>query len=186
MPDPLPCSIWKDIILDKYIDFEKLYAGMDRGYDHDDEPRDFRGGYSIVKKDHYCANKPIQSESEWIRVARAWRQGVELLYPHRKSEFATYMEIIEELFRAAPCTPLVAIGVDVEARDRYAKHPYRMDDRNSLHPAILAQMFRATSSASANLGKHQDSSLSAPNKRPHTVCCNWNLGFCNDSECPYQ
>ena len=188
MPDPLPRSIWKDMILDKYIDFEKLYAGMARGYDHDDEPRDFGGGYLIVKKDHYHAKKPVQSESEWIRVACAWRQGVEFLYPHRKSELTTYMEIIEELFRAAPCTPSVAIGV--EAQDRYAKHPYRMDDRNSLHPAILAQMFWATSSASAstsaNPGKHQDSSPSAPNKRPRTVCRNWNLGFCNDGECPYQ
>jgi hypothetical protein len=185
MSDPLPRSIWKDIIQDKYVDFEKLYAGMGRGYDHDDEPKDFGGGYSIVKKDHFRAKKPVQTESEWTRIARAWKQGVELLYPHRKSELATYMEIIEELFRAAPKTPSVAICVDVEARDRYSKHPYRMDDRNQLHSSILAQMFKA-SPAPANTGKRRDSSPSAPNKKPRTVCRNWNLGFCNDGECPYQ
>jgi len=116
-------SIWWDIILDKYVDFEKLFAGMERSYDHDDEPWDFGGGFSIVKRDHLRARKPVQTESEWARVARTWRQGIELLYPHRKSELGTYMEIIEELFRAAPQTPVVAICVDVEARDRYAKHP---------------------------------------------------------------
>jgi hypothetical protein len=52
MPDPIPWSIWRDILLDKYVDFKKLYAGMDRGYDHDDEPKDFMSGYSIVKKDY--------------------------------------------------------------------------------------------------------------------------------------
>lgn len=98
MPDPLPRSIWKDIILDKYVEFEKLFAGMDRGYDHDDEPKDFGGGYAIVKRDHFRARRPVQSESEWTRVARSWKHGVELLYPHRKAELDTYLEIIEELF----------------------------------------------------------------------------------------
>jgi hypothetical protein len=186
MSDPLPRSIWKDIIQDKYVDFEKLHAGMGRGYDHDDVPKDFGGGYSIVKKDHFRAKKPVQTESEWTRIARAWKQGVELLYPHRKSELATYMEIIEELFRAAPKAPSVAICVDVEARDRYAKHPYRMDDRNQLHSSILAQMFKA-SAPPTNTGKRgRDSSPSPPNKKPRTVCRNWNLGFCNDDECPFQ
>jgi hypothetical protein len=186
MPDPLPRSIWKDIILDRYVDFEKLYAGMDRGYDHDDEPKDFGGGYSIIKKDHFRAKKPVQTEADWTRVARSWKQGVELLYPHRKSELATYMEIVEELFRAAPRTPSVAISVDVEARDRYAKHPYRLDNRSRLHTSILTQMFRAPSSASPNPGKRRGSSPPPSNKKPYSVCRNWNLGFCNDGECPYQ
>jgi hypothetical protein len=186
MPDPLPRSIWKDIILDKYVDFEKLYAGMDRGYDHDDEPKDFGGGYSIVKKDHFRARKPVQTESEWTRIAQSWKQGVELLYPHRKSELVTYMEIIEELFRAAPRTPSVAICVDVEALDRYAKHPYRMDDHNQLHSSILAQMFRASPTTPLNTGKRRGSPPLSSNKKSRTVCRNWNLGFCNDDECPYQ
>ena len=88
---------------------------MDRGHDHDDEPKDFGGGYLIVKKDHYRARKPVQTKSEWTRITRSWKQGVELLYPHWKSELATYMEIIEELFHAAPRTPSVAICINVKA-----------------------------------------------------------------------
>jgi hypothetical protein len=185
IPDPLPRSIWKEIVLDKYVDFEKLHAGMDRGYDHDDEPKDFGGGYSIVKKDHYRSKKPVQSESDWLRVARSWKQGVELLFPHRKSELTTYMEIIDELFRAAPRSPSVAIGVDVEVRDKYAKRPYRMDDRNQIQTSILTQMFRAAPSSSG-LGKRRGSSPPVPGKKPYTICRNWNLGYCNDDECPYQ
>jgi hypothetical protein len=187
MPDPLPRSVWKDIVLDKYVDFEKLYAGMERGYDHDDEPKDFAGGYSIVKKDHFRSKKPVQTESEWGRVARAWKQAVELLYPHRKSELTTYMEFVDELFRAAPQTPSIAICVDVDARDRYAKHPYRMDDRNQLHPSVLAQMLRAPSLAT--LGKRSappGPSSMLPNKKPYAICRNWNFGTCNADECPYQ
>ena len=69
MPDPLPRSIWKDIILDRYVDFEKLFASMDRGYDHDDEPKDFGSGYSSIKKEHFHAKKPVQTEADWTRVA---------------------------------------------------------------------------------------------------------------------
>ena len=186
MPDPLPRSIWKDIILDKYVDFEKLHASMDCGYDHDDVPKDFGGGYSIVRKDHFRAKKPVQTESEWARVARAWRHGVELLFPHRKNELTVYMEIIEELFRAAPQSPSIAICIDVEARDNYAKHPYRMDDRNRLHSSILAQMFRAPTSQPTSGGKRRGSPVSLTSKKPRTICRNWNFGYCNDDECPYQ
>jgi hypothetical protein len=184
MPDPIPRSIWRDIILDKFVDFERLYAGMDRGYDHDDEPKDFASGYSIIKKDHFRAKKSVSTEAEWTRVARTWKRAVDLLYPHREAELETYMGIIEELFRAAPRSPSVAILVDFEARDRYAKHPYRMDDRNQLHPSILTQMFKAAPSSS--LGKRPTFSSPSVNKKPGSVCRNWNLGFCNDSECPYQ
>ena len=180
MPDPLPRSIWKDIILDKYFDFEKLHASMDRGYDHDDVPKDFGGGYSIVRKDHFHAKKPVQTESEWVRVAQTWRHGVELLFPHRKNELTVYMKIIEELFRAAPQSPSIAICIDVEARDNYAKHPYRMDDRNQLHSSILAQMFRAPTSQPTSGGKRRGSPVSSTGKKPRLICRNWNLGYCND------
>jgi hypothetical protein len=185
MPDPVPRSIWRDVILDKFVDFEKLYAGMDRGYDHDDEPKDFSSSpYSIVKKDHFRAKKSVSTEAEWTRVARTWKRAVELLYPHRKTELESYMGIIKELFRATPHLPSVAILVDAEARDRYAKHPFWMDDQNQLNPSILTQMFKAAPSQS--LGKRPASSSPAIIKKPGSICHNWNLSFCNNSECPYQ
>jgi hypothetical protein len=73
MPDPVPRSIWHDVILDKFVDLEKLYAGMDPGYDHDDEPKDFVSGYSIVKKDHFWTKRSVSTEAEWTRIARTWK-----------------------------------------------------------------------------------------------------------------
>jgi hypothetical protein len=184
MPDPLPRSIWRHIVLDEYVDFEKLYAGMGRGYDQDDEPKDFPGGYAIVKKEHFKAKRPVVSEADWNRIARAWKTGVELLYPHRKTELDRYILFVEELFRAAPKLPSVAISFDAEARDKYARCAYRMDDRNELNLPILTQMFRA--SASSNLGKRPNTNSASftSNKRSVAVCRNWNLGYCSDAECP--
>lgn len=42
--DPLPRTIWRKILIDHFVDFEKLFASMDKGYDHHDDPKDFRLG----------------------------------------------------------------------------------------------------------------------------------------------
>ena len=83
---PLPRSIWKYIIEDRYVDFEKLFAAMDPGYDPNDVPKDFRAGYALIKKEHASAKHPVRTESEWIRIYAAWKDGVTFLYPHRDSE----------------------------------------------------------------------------------------------------
>jgi hypothetical protein len=46
--DPLPRTFWRKILLDSFVDFEKLFASMDKGYDHHDDPKDFGGGYALV------------------------------------------------------------------------------------------------------------------------------------------
>jgi hypothetical protein len=48
--DPLPQTFWRKILLDAYVDFEKLFASMDKGYDHHDDPKDFGVGYALVKR----------------------------------------------------------------------------------------------------------------------------------------
>ncbi|KAG6874890.1 hypothetical protein C0993_011762, partial [Termitomyces sp. T159_Od127] len=67
---------WKLVIMDHYVDFEKLYATLDKAYDHNDEPKDFMGGFSLVKKDHAVARHPISSESDWSRTFDAWMAAV--------------------------------------------------------------------------------------------------------------
>jgi hypothetical protein len=118
--DPILRTIWRNIIQDQFVNFEKLYASMDRGYSHQDDAKDFAGGYALVRKDQYSAKKPIKHEAEWIRVFTAWKSGVVLLFPHRQQELQSYCEMVIDLFRAAPFEPSVAIQFDVEAQDRYA------------------------------------------------------------------
>ncbi|KAG6874693.1 hypothetical protein C0993_012609, partial [Termitomyces sp. T159_Od127] len=80
--DPISWSIWKLIILDHYVNFEKLYAMLDKGYDHHDKPKEFAGGFSLIRKDHTMACRSILMESDWTQAFDAWMVAVLAFYPH--------------------------------------------------------------------------------------------------------
>jgi hypothetical protein len=80
--EPLPHSIWKKIVLEEFVDFTKLFASMDKGYNHHDELEDFAAGFAIIKKNHLSAKHDVVSEVDWIRVFDAWKDGVLLIFPH--------------------------------------------------------------------------------------------------------
>jgi len=44
LADPIPCSIWCLVIQDHFVNFKKLFASMDKGYDNNNKPHDFGGG----------------------------------------------------------------------------------------------------------------------------------------------
>src|ERR1700722_2095149 len=180
--EPLPRAIWKDIILDRTVAFDKLHASLDYGYDWNDEPKDFGGGFALVTKNQYISKKPIRFESEWTRVFDAWKAAVEMLYPHRSNELADYREFVVELFRAVPSEPSVAINFDADARDRYGKGAYRMDDRNKLNVPLFSQMFSGGRSA-RSYGKRASATGYPPGKRALEICENWNLGRCFETPC---
>lgn len=95
---PIPRSIWRLIIMDQYVDFEKLFASIDAGYSHLDEPKDFHAGYALVKKDQATARKPLFTEGDWMRVFGAWEAAVTALYIHRMKELAAYRHFVVDLF----------------------------------------------------------------------------------------
>ena len=182
LADPIPQSIWRSIVQDHYVDFEKLFASMDKGYDHNDEPRDFGGGYTLVKKEQATAKCSLRSESDWARVFGAWSSAVVLVYRHCSSELQAYHRMVTDLFRAVPHDSSSAIAFDLEACDRYAKSPFRMDNWSQLNVPLLARMFQGTSSS---LKKHSNPvpSSSSPSKHSLVPCRNWNMGIC-DTPCP--
>ena len=182
LADPIPRSIWCLVIQDHFVDFKKLFASMDKGYDHNDEPRDFGGGYALVKKEQASAKRPLRSESEWARVFGAWSSAVGLVYHHRSSELQGYQRMVTDLFRTVLHDPLIAIGFDVEARDRYAKSPFRLDDRTQLNVPLLAHMFQGSSPSSKKRSNPMASS-SSPSKCSSVPCRNWNMGIC-EAPCP--
>ncbi|KAF5369108.1 hypothetical protein D9615_010430 [Tricholomella constricta] len=186
VPDPIPRPVWRTMAQDGYVDFEKLYASMERGYDHGDEQSSLPGGFALVRKDHISARRPIRSEAEWTRVFDTWAAGVGMLYIHRAQELGTYRKIVIDLFRLS-ANPVVAIQFDLDARDRYAKLPFRLDDRVELQTPLFAQIFRGSASSSAS-GKRKASSSSGGGgagtpspKRRDVACQNWNLGLCEET-----
>lgn len=181
---PLPRSMWKTLLQDQYADFEKLFASMEPGYDQNDDPKDFGDGYALIKKDQVTAKKPLRTEADWIRVFSAWKTGVLLLFPHRQDELDGYERMVINIFRVSPHNPLGGIQFDSETRQRYAKSPFRMDDKDESHLSILSQLYRASSQVENNKHKRAvDAVGSSRQKRATTICNNWNLGFCEDP-CP--
>ena len=181
LTDPIPHSIWRSIIQDHFVNFEKLFASMDQGYDHNDEPRDFGRGYALVKKEQASAKRSLQSESDWAQVFGAWSSAVILVYCHCSSELQAYHRMVTDLFRAVPHDPSIAIAFDLEARDRYVKSPFCMDDRSQLNVPLLAHMFQSTS-LSVKKRSNPTPLSSSPSKCSLVPCRNWNMGLC-DSPC---
>lgn len=178
---PLPRSIWKDILFDKFVNFEKLHAAMELGYDHDDEPKQFIGDLAIVRKDHSSSKKPVRSESDWQRVFDAWSAGVSLLYPHRTEELSNYRKIIREYFRHLK-DDAVSIRIDLELRDSYDKERFRLDDRARHQVSVLGQAYRGARGQKRSPPASFSSSPSVA-KKPSTVCRNWNLNICHGDTC---
>ena len=48
--EPIANSIWKLVILDKYVDFEKLYATLDPGYNPNDEAKEINEKFTLLEK----------------------------------------------------------------------------------------------------------------------------------------
>lgn len=179
LDDPIPRSIWRDIIQDRFVNFEKLFASMDRGYDHHDEPRSFHGEFALVRKDQFVLKKPLLTEAQWIRVFSSWSKGVVLVYAHREQELEAYKRFVMDLFRAIPQNPAMAIAFDVEARDRYSKTPYLMDDRLQLNSPLIAVQFHSSPSA-ASSKRLIGPPAATTTKRSKIICENWNADRCSD------
>lgn len=181
LDEPIPRSIWKEIILDRFVSFEKLFAAMEPGYDHQDDLKDFHGGFALVKKDQVLAKKPVASEGDWSRVFTAWSVGVSMAFPHREGELKDYKRMVVEIFRAVSHSASAGIKFDLDVRMRYAKEPFRMDQRDQLQIALFSQMFSPVSSPS----KRSFPGQLTPNvsKRSEVCCINWNYNNCEEP-CP--
>lgn len=173
--DPLPRPIWKAIIQDHAVDFEKLLASLGNDFDLYDDPKAFVGNdFAIVRKDQILRT-PVLTETDWLRCFRAWSRAVLLIYPHRTDELAAYGRIVDEMFRT--CTsPTVAIHFDKLVRQAYGKRPFRMDNRDRLH------IFSNVALHSGLVAKPRSAPSSAIPRRSQ-VCLNWNNGRCSDP-CP--
>ncbi|KAG6808556.1 hypothetical protein H0H92_003738 [Tricholoma furcatifolium] len=148
LQEPILRSLWKHIILDRYVNFEHLHAILDFGYNFEDEAKDFNADFAIVKKDSLTKRKAVSSESEWIRLFEAWKAAVLVFYVHQDDELSSYKDYISKIFRACP-NPSTAISLDRQARESYARQPYCMDDLQQLSFLMLSQLFAGSSSSSS-------------------------------------
>ncbi|KAJ3764831.1 hypothetical protein FB446DRAFT_656076, partial [Lentinula raphanica] len=178
--EPLPRTIWRLIIKDEYVSFEKLLAGIDPAYDHQDEGRDFGGGYTLVKTDHLSAKKPVVSESDWNRAFDAWKNGVLQAYPHCADELSNYGQGISNLFRNFAHDPSIPIRADHEVRERYHKSPFRLDDGNRVQAAVMALVHRTSVGSRSKCPLDSSFSGRSSKRSSGAICLNWNGARCDD------
>lgn len=188
LEEPLPRSLWKDIIFDRFIRLDKLHATLQPGFDHRDEPKHLTADLSIVKKDVITARKAVTTHSEWSVCFRALRDATILVYPHRSIELTSYEKIINRAFRDFPNSPQVAIKLDEAAREKYSRLPFRMDDDSVIAVLAVSQMLRSSSVGSSNSAKRKEPPFSSEPHPPRkklapvnsVVCLNWNQNRCPD------
>jgi len=138
--DPLPHTVWHKILMDHFVNFEKLFASMDKGYDHHNNPRDFGAGYALVKKDQAFTKHPLHTEVDWTHIFATWSARVPFLFPHQNEELRGYQSIVMNLFQVASSNPAVAISFDIHVCDKYLKKSFHLDDQDQLNFPLLTQM----------------------------------------------
>ena len=184
--EPIANSIWKLIILDKYVDFEKLYATLDPDYNPNDEANDLNDKFTLLEKNSIGSKRSVLTEAEWMRLFDIWAGATLHFYPHRKAELTSYRELIVNMFRAT-VSPYPAIRYDRDSRERYSRQPYRLDSSKDVLPLpLLSQLLSFSQNSSPSGGKRRSAdSQEGRRKRSETICQNWNLGACEGDACHY-
>ncbi|KAJ8085819.1 hypothetical protein PM082_004637 [Marasmius tenuissimus] len=181
LTDPVPHSVWKDILLDRYVNFDKLNHALQPRYNHSDEPKLELGDLVISDKSRIAARKPIGNVSDWNRVFGAWAEAVSAVYPHRRAELRAYHYLMSTFFRNHSSNPLVGIRLDDRIRESYSRCPFKLDDRDKFTEHTIAQL-----SASSDISKRKEAPsgfASLPKRPAGPVCLNWNGNRCKD-HCP--
>ncbi|KAL0057522.1 hypothetical protein AAF712_015833 [Marasmius tenuissimus] len=179
--DPVPHSIWKEVILDRYVNFDKLNHTLQPGYNQSDEPKLELGDLVISDKSRISSKKPVTTVSDWGRVFGAGAEAVTIIYPHRKTELRAYHFLMSTFFRNHPGNPLVGIHLDDRIRESYLRCPFRLNDRAKFSEHTIAQH-----SASLDVSKRKEAPTgvaSLPKRPSGPVCLNWNGNRCKDP-CP--
>jgi hypothetical protein len=187
MREPVANSIWRLVILDKYVDFEKLYATLEPGYNPNDEAKDLNDKFTLVEKKSVSSKRSVFTEAEWMRLYDIWVDAVLHFYPHRRAEFVSYRELIINMFRAT-VSPYPAIKYDRDSRERYSRQPCRLDSSKDVLPfPLLSQLLSHASppSSSSRGSKRKSVDDEGPKKRSETVCRNWNKGSCEGDTCRF-
>ena len=176
LEEPISRAMWKDILADKYISFEKLLGELEYGFEHEDNAKELYGEIVIVKREGTSRKKVIRTEAEWLRVMGVWSSAVKLVFPHRESELTGYKKLILDIFRSCPNDPLTAISVDQMVRERYSQAPFHLDHRDQMQVPLMRFLH---SPPSPSKRQQSSGSGSRPNKRAEVICENWNLNRCS-------
>ena len=186
--EPVANSIWKLVILDKYVNFEKLYATLDPDYNPNDEAKELNDKFTLLEKNSISSKRSVATEAEWMQLFDIWASATLHFYPHRRAELTSYRELVTNMFRATP-SAYPAIKYDRDTRERYSRQPFRLDSSKDILPiALLSQLLPFNQGSSSSLSgskRRSNDSQEGRRKRSETICQNWNLGACEGDSCRF-
>lgn len=188
MQEPIANSIWRLVILDKYVDFEKLYITLNPGYNPNDEAKELSDKFSLLEKNSISSKCPVLTEAEWMRLFDVWVDAILHFYPHHRDELLSYQDLIINMFQAT-LSPLPAIKFDRDSQERYSHQHCCLESSKDVLPfpllsQLLSQSLESSSSSPSSGSKRKAaSSHDGPRKCSETICHNWNLGTCEGNTC---
>jgi hypothetical protein len=116
---PLSRAYWKEILLDRYIDFEKLFAALrPDSAQYEDEAA--LGEFVLVKKELASARRAIHNQNEWTKIFDAWASAVSMAFKHRAEEIENYRTFVMVSFEDHPLNLYIAISFDTLTGQKYA------------------------------------------------------------------
>ncbi|KAE9407648.1 hypothetical protein BT96DRAFT_800015, partial [Gymnopus androsaceus JB14] len=179
-PDPLPLSLLKLVVKDRYVDFDKVYGGFTGPTALQDDTKDFGTEFTLVHKDQVVRSIAITTEAQWIRCFEAWLEPLLVVYPHRKEELAIYRSNIMEYFRSGD--PSIAIRIDKDARSKAANSPFDLSSQDNFRTLLLKELLHVSSKKRSVPAPTSTSPASSSHsaKRLDTPCILWNEDRCSE------
>ncbi|KAJ7193784.1 hypothetical protein GGX14DRAFT_378574 [Mycena pura] len=191
---PLPDSLWKDVLLDRFVDLDVIIAN--RFAMEPDEPQ------QLVLGDHYLeVKKPkvvsrVGNHGEWLLAFRAFEKAVNFAFNGRRDELEAYENHIHDLFASwHPSLHHRIINYDRAARTLIGQsHGILFSDIGKLRACENAHLSAGgicVASSSSSTLHDQKTRNRKPAKRADSeageVCRNHNYGKCQrESECRYR
>ncbi|KAF8573794.1 hypothetical protein K439DRAFT_922854 [Ramaria rubella] len=111
-----PDSLWIDVLLDRYIELDKVYSGtysLNPDYTHAEKI----GDVEIIVNASGSGSMPsktIRTHGEWSIACVSYKNAILFAYPHRERELDEYSRFIIGQFKALQDTSLHTRVIDLD------------------------------------------------------------------------
>ncbi|KAJ7209801.1 hypothetical protein GGX14DRAFT_453179, partial [Mycena pura] len=151
----LPETLWKDILLDRFVDLDVIVAN--RFATEPDEPhRLLLGDHQLEIKKSKVVSR-VSNHGEWILAFRTYERAVNFAFKYRRDELETYGNYIQDLFASwHPSLHHRIINYDRAARNLIGQS----------HSLLFSDTQRLRACENAHLSVGGIFSLSGSSQRP--------------------
>ena len=191
---PLPSSLWKHVLLDEYMPFDKIQGLLLSNFSpNEDAGRSLTDDLVIMRRDAVVPSSAVILESDWSRCFEVWREAMLVVFPHRREELESYKAKILQIFFNYRNLSSVAIEVDENLRSSYRHLPFHLDNQvridnevaTVLAQRLNSQLGAASRSSNPRSGSGQGASQGSSRPVRSTACFKWNESACAEDPCPW-